>query len=202
MRAKQGFTLIELLVVIAIIAALATMVTGGMSIARKKAMVAKARTGISTLKIALGVYHQQIGVYPAAARRGQPPRDDPEALFRALYTGNPRHGGTKDNHLEDWSQDNIGRWSGAYLDDADAIYDRPTEEQLMFEGGYTPCVLLDPWGRPFHYVEWDSQPRSRIQLPGGQLKKKGAVPFMIWSDGPDRANGWGKEDDVTSWSAK
>lgn len=195
--ARAGFTLIELLIVISIIAALAGLITASISIAKSRAKRATCKAGINSIALANAAYHTVTGIYPGANRG---PKDDPEALFRALYTANPKHGGSRENHLEDWDLVNLGLWTGAYQSDVNAIYKVPTDRQMNFDSSFTSMVFLDPWGRPFHYVEWKSHPRSRRQLSGGSLRAQGDKPFMIWSDGPDMINDWGKKDDITSWA--
>ncbi len=196
-RPAAGFTLIELLVVIAIIAVLAMLITGALGAIRGRAKVAKASSDIASLKVARGAYHQLMGVYP---NRSATPKDDPEALFRALYTGTPKLGGSRENHLEDWKIDDIGRYTGP-LAGPEAIVEKATEDDLDFTGGQLkrPLCFLDPWGRPYHYVQWDSFPQSERKLSDGPLRGVGGIPYSIWSDGPNRLNEWGKGDDVTSW---
>jgi prepilin-type N-terminal cleavage/methylation domain-containing protein len=203
-RDDRGFTLVELLVVIAIIGVLVTMVTATVGKVRQRAAIVAAQAGISSISTAIAAYNTREHIYPGAVTaKGQTPKDDPDALFRALYTANPKVGGSRDNHLEDWSPSDIAVWPGSYLTQADAVYAPATEDQLDFSTGYkTPCVLLDYWGRPYHYVEWDSHPTSARQLPGSSLKAIGAKPFFIWSDGPDMTNEYGGGDDVTSWGGR
>lgn len=196
-RRAGGFTLIELLVVIGIIAVLAGLITTSVTIVRERAKKANAQTAISSIKLALSTYHTLTGVYPGA---GTGPADNPELLYKALYTANPRLGGSNQNHLEDWKPREMGLWNGSYQTAVDAIYEEPNEAQLdTSTGNYTPIVLLDAWGRPFHYVEWKSHPKSRRSLPGGQFRAKGDLPFQIWSNGPNGINDWGLEDDIISW---
>ncbi len=108
-------------------------------------------------------------------------------------------GGDRESYLDDWPEEQIGLWPGSFLQGEEAEYERPSPDQLDFQSNYTPMVFLDPWGQPYHYVEWDSHPRSRRQLEGGQFKAHGNQKFAIWSNGPNRINDWGKEDDITSW---
>ncbi|RME76461.1 MAG: prepilin-type N-terminal cleavage/methylation domain-containing protein [Planctomycetota bacterium] len=199
-RARGGFTLIELLVVMAIIAVLAGLVVASVSKLRSRALVATATTQISSLEGAVNNYRSSTTIFPNA---GAPaPKDDPEGLFRALCTGNPRLGGDRESYIDvgEWPEEQIGVWPGSYRQGPEAQYDKPSPEQLDFSGGdYTPLVLLDPWGHPYHYVEWDSHPRNRRQLAGGQFRARGNQKFAIWSDGPNGINEWGEGDDVTSW---
>jgi len=64
---KKGFTLIELLVVIAIVGILASIVYAALSAARGKARDAKRAEDVKTLGVALDVYQQAYGEYPAAS---------------------------------------------------------------------------------------------------------------------------------------
>lgn len=198
-RLARGFTLIELLVVISIIVVLGTMITMAVRSVRQRALIAKARTNISSLQVALGAYNQLTGVYPK--KPGSAPQDAPEVLFTALYTGNPKIGGSRENHVADWPVESIGRWDGPNPN-VEAQWSQPTEAELDFTTGMTrPLVFLDPWGRPYHYVEWDSFPQSERKL-GTQLKARGGAAYAIWSDGANRLNEWGLGDDVNSWSER
>jgi len=199
MATKRGFTLIELLVVILIIGVLAGLIVTAVGSVRQRTFVAKAKTNINSLAVALAAYHTLTGVYPGAG--SALPKDDPVALFAALYTGNPKCGGSRENHLQDWPVEQIGRFDG-FQEDPDAVYPQARDEDLIFDNrqGLPNLVFLDAWNRPYHYVEWESRPASQRQLPGGQLRAKGAAPFAIWSDGQNRRNEWGKGDDVTSWT--
>jgi prepilin-type N-terminal cleavage/methylation domain-containing protein len=60
----EGFTLIELLIVIAIIAVLAGLGFAGVSGALKSARKAEVRAMANQIKLALGAYYAEYGVYP------------------------------------------------------------------------------------------------------------------------------------------
>jgi prepilin-type N-terminal cleavage/methylation domain-containing protein len=196
-RSRAGFTLIELLVVISIIAVLAGLVVASVGKVRGRAMVATATTQISSLKGALSNYRGSTTIFPNGGIAA--PKDDPEALFKALYTGNPRMGGDRESYIDDWPGEQLGLWPGDFRQGAEARYDPPSPDQLEFHSSYTPVVFLDPWGHPYHYVEWDSHPRAQRQLEGGQFQARGNQKFAIWSDGPNGINDWGEEDDINSW---
>jgi len=192
---NRGFTLIELLIVIAIIAVLGSMITGVSMWARQRAFLAKCKTNISAIVTALEAYNTLNGVYPGAGVQGKA-KDDPEALFRALYTGQPKYGGSRDNHLADWPVEAIGKWSGSFAQ----TYTNPDDNQLDFTSGVKQqCVFLDPWGHAYHYAEFDSR-AQQDRMVGGHFRAKGGQAYAIWSDGPNLQNEWGLGDDVTSWS--
>ncbi len=193
---QKGFTLVELLVVIAIIAVLGGMITGISVWARQRAMFAKAKANITSITVALEAYNQSNGVYPSAGIPGKA-KDVPEMLFRGLYRGNLKAEGSRDNHLADWPAQSIGKWTGSFMN----LYQEPDDQELDFSGSNRQeCVLLDPWGHAYHYVEFDSRATGDKMLGGNQLKAKGGQSYAIWSDGQNGENEWGKGDDVNSWS--
>ena len=63
---KKGFTLIELLVVIAIIGILSSVVLASLNSARKKGRDARRIADIKQLQLALELYYDANGAYPAA----------------------------------------------------------------------------------------------------------------------------------------
>lgn len=65
-KQQKGFTLIELLVVIAIIGILATIVMVSLNTARAKARDARRVSDIRQLQLALQMYYDTSGSYPAA----------------------------------------------------------------------------------------------------------------------------------------
>jgi len=66
MRKQKGFTLIELLVVIAIIGILSTIVMVSLNTARAKARDARRVSDVRQLQLALQMYYDSAGSYPAA----------------------------------------------------------------------------------------------------------------------------------------
>jgi len=65
-KQQKGFTLIELLVVIAIIGILATIVMVSLNTARAKARDARRISDVRQLQLALQMYYDASGSYPAA----------------------------------------------------------------------------------------------------------------------------------------
>lgn len=66
MKSSRGFTLIELLVVIAIIGILSSVVLASLNTARKKGRDARRVADVKQLQLALELYYDANGAYPAA----------------------------------------------------------------------------------------------------------------------------------------
>ena len=64
---------------------------------------------------------------------------------------------------------NSQKWQGPYFD-------------TSYPGSYSTGVLLDPWGKPFHYAAVDPAKRA----------------YRIWSSGPDGLSG--TNDDIETLS--
>lgn len=74
MKNGSGFTLIELLVVIAIIGILSSVVLASLSTARKKARDMRRISDVHQIQLALEIYKDQFGIYPASeVETGAPP---------------------------------------------------------------------------------------------------------------------------------
>jgi len=67
----RGFTLIELLVVIAIIGILSSVVLASLGTAREKARDARRVSEIKQIQLALELYYDSTGSYPAGVGNGQ-----------------------------------------------------------------------------------------------------------------------------------
>ncbi len=66
-NAKRGFTLIELLVVIAIIGILSSVVLASLNSARQKSRDARRLSDVKQMQLALELYYDANGSYPAAS---------------------------------------------------------------------------------------------------------------------------------------
>ena len=81
---KRGFTLIELLVVIAIIGILSSIVLASLNSARKKGRDARRISVVKQLQLALELYYDSNGAYPAGASDSA---DDYATSLAGLTTG-------------------------------------------------------------------------------------------------------------------
>lgn len=95
MKKNKGFTLIELLVVIAIIGILSSVVLASLNSAREKSRDAKRVSDIKQLQLALELYFDSNGEYPAALTDLSPtfipsdpldPLDDTAYVYGAYLT--------------------------------------------------------------------------------------------------------------------
>jgi prepilin-type N-terminal cleavage/methylation domain-containing protein len=118
-KKQKGFTLIELLVVIAIIGILATIVMVSLNTARSKARDSRRVSDVRQLQLALQMYYDANGSYPAALSSLTPtyisvtPVDpDGTSAYQYCIGTNTYHLGTRAAGLE-----NAG---GALASDADA----------------------------------------------------------------------------------
>ena len=89
-KKAKGFTLIEILITISIIAILASLILGGVTIARKKAYTTLAANTVNSLYSNLKRYVQDTGKYPGAE---YPDGENAfPALFEALFDERPPKG--------------------------------------------------------------------------------------------------------------
>jgi len=138
---RTGFTLIELLVVIAIIGILSTTVMTSLNVARSKARDARRISDTYQMQLALQMYYDTQGRYPAELSSLTPtyinsiPKD-PDGLTDYQYcttaSGSSFHLGTREEGLEiqdsasldndaDWESD--GCLGGTSFSGEDPVYD-------------------------------------------------------------------------------
>jgi prepilin-type N-terminal cleavage/methylation domain-containing protein len=190
-RSGGGFTLIEILIVISIIAVLASLILGGVTIAKRNAYKAMAKTTISNLSNSLERYVQDTGRYPGTLQEGYRDEDNAfPALYEALFglkppqgKGGPSapYGEVKEADVAVVDEEDPDRFRKAVSDE---IYDHRVKK-----------YLLDPWGEPFVYRENKTRPR-RPWMHGRN--------YDIYSKGPDRIDQTieGERDgidDIGSW---
>jgi len=188
---RGGFTLIEILIVISIIAVLASMILGGVTLARKKAFQALATTDISNLASQVKRYYQDTGKYPGAEYKDH--ENAFPALFEALFGLKPPQGkgGPSAPYME-FKEINVLVRDDEAAEDSEG-YRQATKDEL-----YDPRVekyLADPWGMPYVYHEIKS--RARKDWHHGR-------DFDIYSTGPNKSDQTtegadGAEDDIGSW---
>jgi len=156
----RGFTLVEMLAVVALTAILSGSVFGLARGAHERTAVARARAELAVLSLAIEAWRGQYGDYPAAA--------DPAEFFESL-TGRrgPQHG---------------------VLDPPGRTFIDAGRFTLRAADAAAPGnVLLDPWGQPYHYVNF-ARPSGGNPTPG----------YVLFSGGPD---GRVKPDDPPSSGA-
>ena len=183
-----GFTLIEILIVISIIAVLASMILGGVSLARRAANKALAQTQVDSLKGAINQYYSDTGKFP-----GTEIKDGINAfpsLYEALCGEKPPEGkGGPSAPYVEIKQTDIAVW-----DEDVGAYRRATTEELSDRK--VEKYVLDPWGMPYQYRE----NKSRARKPPMKQPSK----FDVYSTGPnkeDETSGESEEesDDLGSW---
>ena len=183
-RKRSAFTLIELLVVITIIVFLIAVLSKVFMKARTRANITAARSDIQNLTTVLEVYRADSGFYPGFA---DPPGTDSahlmyEALFgKRLVDGG---GGGINSPYHEFHEDRIAVEAGP------AGFRMATREEK--EEPDIKKYILDPWGQPYHYVENDEKPEKTVDMHRPHK-------FDIWSNGPNRVNDKGEEDDATPW---
>lgn len=121
----NGFTLVELLVVIAIIALLAGLIFPAVSSVQNKARKSKAKSMIQSLSVALKMYQNDFGYYPAPSDVGA--SSGANALYVAL---GKRHIATSAGNV------------GPYMEFKENDLNGSNE-------------VIDPWGTPYYYYPDD-----------------------------------------------
>ncbi|MFQ5653603.1 MAG: type II secretion system protein [Planctomycetota bacterium] len=178
---RAGFTLIELLIVIAIIVVMAGLITGGITIARKKASIAEAKHDINVvLKQAISAFNSDTGYFPGGDLM---PDDDGleefnafPSLYEAVCGEKPPDGG-----------------GGPHAPYAELKHDRISIEDPDSDTDFTmatsderydrdiPKYYLDPWDIPYFYRENHDKRRKRPWMIHRHS-------YDLWSAGPDKEN--------------
>jgi type II secretory pathway pseudopilin PulG len=171
MRRRGGqpaFTLIELLVVMGIIMALAGMLLGGITAAKRYVQRAKTQTEITNMKIALTAYYSQFGEYPPDGTDAGYDGDD----------GNPPAG-------------KYGSGTAAALQ-LRTICVKLVKGNQTFGPYYTPSAsqikddaVVDVWGNPLRYF---TDGRRKAINPSTHMREVGRVQErapVIWSVAED-----------------
>lgn len=125
---RGGFTLVELLTVIAIVLLLASLVIGGMLLAKEKQRQDKAKVQVHLLSNALEQYKADNGSYPAST--SSTGENASNLLFKALY-----YEGQQDKTKK------------IYLTDLDP----EGNKQGWIEGKGENAKIVDPWKHEYLY---------------------------------------------------
>lgn len=184
---RRGFTLVEILIVISIIALLVSIVLGAVTVARKRAATAVAKTAISDMKNQLEAYVRDTGKYPGTEYKDG--ENAFPALFAALFEDKPPkgRGGPSAPYMK-FKEDDVLIWDKNderfRKADVDEIYDPKLDKYLS-----------DPWGEPYIYHENKSRARKSYMHDSHA---------DVYSKGPDRVDQTGDgeksdNDDVGSW---
>jgi prepilin-type N-terminal cleavage/methylation domain-containing protein len=206
-RTNRAFTLIELLVVIAIIAILAALLLPVLSVMKERVKVAKAKTEIQGLTLAIQEYHSKYNRYPVS-----------DAVMK-IAAGNQEdftYGGTIDAasdspvQIKDWKSglliandeviailtDATAYPSGAPTANANHV---KNPQQIKFlnprmvgtttESGVGPdLVYRDPWGNPYIIsldLNYDERCRDSIYRLRTVSQDSGAKGFNGLFNSPD-----------------
>ena len=140
-RQGKGFTLIELLVVIAIIGILSSVVLSSLDSARKRARDTKRIAELKSLQIALALYYEAQGAYPATlsvletqdyiSSMPVDPQDTPPHVY--TYTGVD-------------TDSSLGTCESYYLSvglEADNMVLDPTDDMASVDVGEAECTGTD-----------------------------------------------------------
>jgi type II secretion system protein G len=153
----RGFTLIELLVVISIIGLLSGLTISIASIVRSRAKINAAVANIQKFDLAINNYYNDMQRYPLTPEGGKGSVSVYKALTGDLNLNkiyDPDDGDIPRNHP---------RWRKPYVSvrskDVDALGN-----------------LLDPWNRPFRYLENETEAPQCAANPNS---------FLLYSLGPD-----------------
>ena len=183
-RKRSAFTLIELLVVITIIVFLIAVLSRVFMKAKNTASVTAALSDIQNLTTVLEVYRADEGFYPGFD--DPPGTDSAPKMYEALFGKRPVDGGGG----------GINSPYHEFHDNRIAVEGGPTGFRTASrEERDDPAVkkyILDPWLQPYHYVENDEKPEKTEDMHRPHK-------FDIWSNGPNRLNDNGEEDDAAPW---
>ena len=183
-RRVRGFTLIELLVVITIVIFLIAVLSRVFLGAKKKAIAVAAKSEIQALTAVLKVYYADVGFYPGS--EDSPGADSAPKMYEAIFGKSVVDGGgggpNAPYHQVPDKKIAVKGGPSGYMQASREEREDPTVEKY----------ILDPWLKPYHYVENDSKPEKTREMHR-------PYEFDIWSNGPNRKNDDGEEDDVAPW---
>ncbi len=194
---RRAFTLVELLVVIAIMITLMSLIMGGVMLAKRTAMRAKAVSLMGAVASAIDQYRSLNNVYPermiitAAMVAVEPDLSSylDKDVYSEVFSASPGANAAASISADNWKAVNQA-----------LIYQLG---DLISEQAPTG-LAIDPWKMPLRYrpSKWypynsATTPRIDSENPPGQDS------YQLWSAGPngtDDANPGEGGDDIPQWS--
>lgn len=199
---RRAFTLVELLVVIGIMVVLMSLIMGGVMLAKRSAMRAKAVSLLGTVASAIDQYRSLNNTYPERM-----PYDSTK--MPAMPSGLSITDG-KDVYAEVFAPGGTTKAATAIYD-SDASKDgwRAINLILVYQLGdlisdqAKTGELTDPWKmllryRPSKWYRYDTAAKPRVDNDN----PPGADSYQLWSAGPnakDDSNPGEGDDDIPSW---
>ena len=178
---RKNFTLVELLVVIAIIIVLAGILFPAIQSALKKAEIAKARAGITTLMNAIKQYESTYGKLPCPKDYAKSSDKEP------CLTDDQYEWMVKILQGESVSDDDMG----------DSSKFNKRNIKFLDVQGNEPGKYLDPWDKNYKVI-LDVDYNGNIEPASGSLDgvdaSKVYYSVIIWSQGDDGASAATKKD--------
>jgi prepilin-type N-terminal cleavage/methylation domain-containing protein len=170
-----GFSILELLAVLVIISLLTGLTIGVAKYAHTKAAIARTRSEIAAMEMALEHYKNDNGGYPAAGANwlratasgypGVVEYSNSAVLYTALAVGPKRYFSFRGDQL------------------------RP-----VVVNGITTTNVIDPFGNPYNYYQTNIPQSVNATYFANNL-----ATFDLWSYGPNGFNDEGTNDDITNW---
>jgi general secretion pathway protein G len=164
---RPAFTLVELLAVVLVILIITTFIIRAARVGSDKAKIARCKSELMEIQMALDSYRADWGDYPSTVRPGWSTGNPlPPVLGQALVAG---ASGTQGRKYLFWSAGKIGAAGRAEM----------------------PYQLLDPWGTPYQY-KYKSGGNFEREFRTRQSGENADV-YLLYSLGPDTV---GSADDI------
>ena len=188
-RPERGFTLLEVLIVIAVITFLMGVLVVAFTGVRERVLRDKTRTMIRAVDAAMSQYYLHFHVWPPdshSAASSLNPVEGSECIIYYLTTP---------FRLDETIMGETDPDKKALMvrsdRDAGPFYD-VERKHLKDIDGDTYMSLLDPMGQEFHYDQAPTPADFNDQAVNNHS-------FNLWSDGANRVDDKGEQDDVTNW---
>ncbi len=187
---KKKFTLVEMLTVIAIIGVLAGILIPTITISKRRAQEATAKTEVSSIVAAIKAYRQQYNKLP---------------LKLTKQNNNKPTGKVTPDEYVDFMEMLCGKnVSGTNPRQTKFLTPRAKDSAKAGGGTVVPAVWLDPWGREYR-IFLDEDYDNKVDVNADELHGDIFV-YSLGIDGdetPGKKNNEEKnKDNVTSWDSK